>query len=493
MINTCIMAEGSFKPSLRRGFFAIITACIILTAMYITIQRGHIVPMPVVPLGGTHNSHSLESFVEDISDTSESFMRDYKEQLEKARQRKMLYFDNQTVDRTSCPVEKQVVRAGSPDYFERMSNTSAETILLTTKYSMLRDSIRKDYFCPTSNDCSTLVGRSNFKPKNETGCKNDIIKQQECNLVKRDFNIIMKSDTDTPIATDDPILLNYIHIVNNGVVNSAGDVVFDNTRIVPNRCRSAHSTKVCRNNVKSYADEVFTISQFWAEGFFHSTMENLPRLLPYLTFLKTHSDIKIHVNRKNNRFFTHLGIPASRMITGTVKAGVLYMPTGTKCGMLPLFTGQLLSKALRKSMKPQNRTTIVLIRRSHKRYFKEHGSILQMLQKHATVMNLKVEVYPDNPLPSLASTVDVFNRAAIVIAPHGAGESNLILSQPGTVLIEGACNIPSGKMVLCYMTMARRLGIRYYGLAMNKHCFDTTAEDVEIPFLQYAELLGFRK
>ena len=46
--------------------------------------------------------------------------------------------------------------------------------------------------------------------------------------------------------------------------------------------------------------------------------------------------------------------------------------------------------------------------------------------QYARLNDLQVEVYRDDPVPSLEDTMRMFNRAIMVIAPHGAGLSNLV-------------------------------------------------------------------
>ena len=85
------------------------------------------------------------------------------------------------------------------------------------------------------------------------------------------------------------------------------------------------------------------------------------------------------------------------------------------------------------------RDTIVLIRRSKKRWFDYHNDILAMLQRHSDLADLKIVATGDNPVPEFHDTRQLFSRAYIVIAPHGAGESNFIFSQPGTILVKAIC------------------------------------------------------
>jgi len=82
-------------------------------------------------------------------------------------------------------------------------------------------------------------------------------------------------------------------------------------------------------------------------------------------------------------------------------------------------------------------------------------------------------------------TIETFSRALVVVAPHGAGEVNLIFSQPGTLLIEGLCYDSDKKTNLCYRNMALALGLRYHGLIYFYQCMKITSKQIERPLLEY--------
>ena len=98
-----------------------------------------------------------------------------------------------------------------------------------------------------------------------------------------------------------------------------------------------------------------------------------------------------------------------------------------------------------------------------------------------------MEVYPDNPVPSLPRTLEMFNRALIVIAPHGAGESNLLFSEAGTVMIEGLCSA-AGRANYCYRNLAANLGHRYYGIYNRHSCYGATPDVIIPPVEQVLDL-----
>ena len=156
------------------------------------------------------------------------------------------------------------------------------------------------------------------------------------------------------------------------------------------------------------------------------------------------------------------------------------------CIRATLFTSQFLSMQLR-AMMPElapPRDTIILIRRSKKRWFDHHEDILAMLRRHADSAGLKTVVYGDNLVPGFHETRQLFSRAYFVVAPHGAGESNLIFSQPGTILVEGVCYDSAGQPKWYYRHLMIMLGRRYYGLPFEKPCMNITAADVE-PVVKY--------
>ena len=285
-------------------------------------------------------------------------------------------------------------------------------------------------------------------------------------------------------------IITFIHIIPRAVSLNDGDVLFENLRIIPQKCKRnlKNSCKQLSRRAVASHKEVFTISQFWGNGFYHGTLEDLPRIAPYLPFLQKHRQIRIHVP-PGIKYLDLLGIEKRRLTTDSVvHADILYMPAGGPCGNSPLFTTQLLADLIRRNVNlttSTERNVVVLIKRSKKRWFANHDAIYAMLQRHASHFNLTVEVFADNPLPSLDKTIEMFGRALVVIAPHGAGEANLIFSQAGTLLIEGLCYDSDNMTNLCFRNMAQALGLRYYGLIYPYQCMQITPEQIERPFVDF--------
>ena len=282
----------------------------------------------------------------------------------------------------------------------------------------------------------------------------------------------------------------YILVFAGAITTPSGDVVKDNWKVVPWSCHPDELFYYFQptSRLGRYR-EVFVLAQHKGTTFFHFTIENLPRIAAYLSFLLRHPTIKIHVRTKTGftlPFLAALGIASSRLVSEYSQADIVYMPAGTPCGQTTLFNVQLVSLQLRAGLSDPAppRDTIILIRRSKKRWFNHHDDIFAMIRKHADSAGLKAVVYGDNPVPGFNETRQLFSRAYIVVAPHGAGESNLIFSQPGTILVEALCYDKTGQVNFCYVNMARVLGLRYNGLLFGKQCMNITAADVE-PVVKY--------
>lgn len=424
-------------------------------------------------------------------------LKKYNNQIETARRQvtnSLLTTEQRNV---TCDVNKQrVADAYSPSYFDVIKKaTQVITITLDDNIDNVRKYLRTTYYHYASNDCILLEKESKggqyYGLRYGAECRGNITqieKGHELSDVALGEGIPDKNKA----QEDGRYVLTFIHIIPNAISYDDGNVFHDNMKIVPQKCQR-QLKKYCSKrwgSVKRYR-EVFTIAQFWGDGFYHGTLEELPRISPYLLFLQRHPEIKIHV-KGTPKFLTLLGINKSRLIHApAIKADILYMPAGGSCGRSSLFTTQLLASVL--ATKPidvslTSQDTIVLIKRTKLRWFGHHQAILEMMEKHASRVNLSVQVFSDNPLPSLEKTIEMFRRALIVVAPHGAGESNLIFSQPGTLLIEGLCYDSDRKANLCYRNMAQALGLRYYGLIYRYQCMKITDKQVEKPLLEYLNL-----
>ena len=268
----------------------------------------------------------------------------------------------------------------------------------------------------------------------------------------------------------------YLHFIHGGYVDTIGNVFTGNLDIVPFQCRENTVNRSLTDETQ-FIKEVFVISHYWGSGYFHSMIEVMPRIAAYVDFLKAHPSIRIHtVGPCRAVNFAMIGLDPARMIWGPVKAGLIYLPQGGGCGWLHPLAGQILHQHYQQyihSNWPQlQQDTIVLVKRSYHRKFGQHKEVATMMSAIAQEHKLNFKTFADNPPPPMNTTAQLFARARLVIAPHGAGLSNMIFARPETPVMEVLCN-PDWNG--CFWAQCTNLGQRYFGLLANlsKKCEDT--------------------
>ena len=375
----------------------------------------------------------------------------------------------------------------------RDRSVNVHVIWLTESESTLTQSMVADYYKPVMNQCS-VYRREN--PGHTIKCftrPEDVEEPIPLSEVIKSDMISSRYSLKTTEKSTSQLRYNltYMLVVTGAVVTSDGEVIKDDWKIIPMCCRRRieryHQFRPTSDYERHH--EVFVVSQVRGTTFFHFLIENLTRIAPYLSFLMRHPHIKIIVQRETGftpTLLAAIGIEPSRLVSGNIQADVAYMPAGSPCGHATILSAQMLSSHFRAALPEPapSRDTIILIKRSKKRWFNYHDDILAMLRGHADAAGLNTVVYDDNPVPGIDETRRLFIRAYIVVAPHGAGESNLIFSQPGTILIEELCYDDRDKLNWCYKNMMATLGHRYCGLLFEKQCMNITAADVE-PFVNY--------
>jgi len=83
----------------------------------------------------------------------------------------------------------------------------------------------------------------------------------------------------------------------------------------------------------------------------------------------------------------------------------------------------------------------------------------------------------------------MFYSGVIVVAPHGAGLSNVFFSQPGTYVVEGVCNLPH--VNLCFQWLTHILGQHWHGVTSRRGCesvVDVSPTSVEDAVRSYLRL-----
>ena len=284
----------------------------------------------------------------------------------------------------------------------------------------------------------------------------------------------------------------FLHVIPNGVVDRKGYVDTETVRFVPLLCKSSRMAGLRRiRKPSTFVDEVFVISQNMGGGFYHISNTVLPRLVPYLNFLKKHEHIKLHVNMHSPkrayskpayiRYLTQLGLHPDRMVEGLIAARVVYLPKGGTCWHTVQPNGQVLSHVLRNFVRklfPQETVlqsrNLVFIKRLDNRRLNQSDEIKPILHKLAEHYRLNFKMYSGSE--SERDTWLMFYNAVMIVAPHGAGLSNMLLSRPGIYVVEVLC---AEEPNFCYKDLAFRQGNYYRGISAKSGCDDGLSVDID--------------
>jgi hypothetical protein len=175
-------------------------------------------------------------------------------------------------------------------------------------------------------------------------------------------------------------LYSYVNIFTNASINDIGSIKARDgcVTVLPIACKTETRDTFLYDESDSrvhIVDEVFTIAQYWGYGYFHATIENLPRMAPFVEFLQRHPHIRLHVALNSNydrRTAEHvtaslavLGIDPKRLVSGHIRAKIAYLPRSTPCGYGLMPELQILSWRFRNyianSLNEMEHASVVLI------------------------------------------------------------------------------------------------------------------------------------
>ena len=294
-----------------------------------------------------------------------------------------------------------------------------------------------------------------------------------------------------------PEIALYLHVLQDAIVTADSDVFTNTIKVHPNTCGHDHSLRAKPEHKRSpLHKEVFVITQYWGNGFFHRMIETLPRLGPYKQFLQDNPSVKIVVPRVDTMMKKVMGIfeiNVDRLVVAPLRAEIVYLPQGTPCGTARVQDSQLMSQIYRhhteKHLNPGPRNKLVLIQRSGSRHLVNHTQLVKVLKEVAKNSGLEFAHWTDKPFLSFEEGMKMFHEAVMVVAPHGAGEANLIFSQPGTYVIELVCNRPH--VNLCFQRLALVLGHRYYGIPSSRGCegfIDVSVDKIKTAVIHFLDM-----
>ncbi|CAM9293887.1 unnamed protein product [Ectocarpus fasciculatus] len=241
--------------------------------------------------------------------------------------------------------------------------------------------------------------------------------------------------------------------------------------VAPNSCKSlVNGGRVDTDNPKIHTGDqhhgkVVVLTQEYGLAYYHLLVENLSRITIVLDILLENPEIKVAVHTISERhrgyiygLFELLGISNERVLfIETIHADLALVPPNTVCGKPHAVLVNLLRHHLLQAIYPDTggvppvppRPVIVLIVREEKRGLGNNAEVREALVQNFPDHDV-VEFFGHDPI---REQLEVFATASVIVAPHGAGLANIVVSPLHTMILEiGPIECPT-----CYVNMAIKL------------------------------------
>jgi len=275
-----------------------------------------------------------------------------------------------------------------------------------------------------------------------------------------------------------PTSLIHLHVISGGsYIDNRGHITSGNVCLILDYCYRVHEVQSLTYQsvtLVPYYQELFAMKHPPGGAFYHGMIEEMPRVAAFVQFLRRNRQVYIHASRTQrvSEFLSVLGIDQSRVVTGPVTAGVVYMPRPATCMMPRVLETQLLSHHCVQYMRhnltshrPRNRL-ILILRSGKRRRFADQSSAIREVRSAAVDYGLVFTEFRDDPVPSFSRTMTMFYEAVMVVAVHGAGLSNILFCRPGVFVVEVVPN--TFITPFCYLQLTHGLGHHWHGIAVRR-------------------------
>eukprot|EP00903_Cladosiphon_okamuranus_P010124 g9587.t1 len=245
------------------------------------------------------------------------------------------------------------------------------------------------------------------------------------------------------------------------------------------------------HNIESF-DKVVVLTQHFGDAYYHFLVENMSRLTVVLDVLLENPDIKVavHMTRDEHtmaymlEFLELVGIERERVLfQNQMHANLALLPSSTVCLKANEATIMVLRHALLQALYPSTegvaptlaRPVVLLIVRRKRRGLRNSDEIRTALQQSFPSFEV-VEFTGDG---TIVSQLEAFATASVVVGPHGAGLSNIVVSSLHTPVLE----IAPISCSTCFLHLAIKLqhiyGRHAAGTSWDKDCASWYGPDAD--------------
>ena len=156
-----------------------------------------------------------------------------------------------------------------------------------------------------------------------------------------------------------------------------------------------------------------------------------------------------------------------QILEDTIFTTLAHYPEPRPCGTPPAMLLQALRcKIFSYPMFQKNQFKIdskhlLVLKRKHSRSVTNHNQLLNALQDKFVDFHITTHLGNEPVIEQL----QMFYNSDVIVAPHGAGLSNIVACRPQTIVVEFMPAYPH--VNICYMSMAFKLGLYYVSIAVQ--------------------------
>jgi len=220
-------------------------------------------------------------------------------------------------------------------------------------------------------------------------------------------------------------------------------------------------------------DTAITIAHMRGGAIYHAPIDLISSLVHVNSSLLWNDNVYLHVHALSTYvkdWLSVVGISPDRLISGGFRAKRLYVPEQRVESPSRIQLTWLQHRVWTGIGFPDlaKRNLLIVSKRKH-RGISNHGEVLQLAKEYAATHGLEVFVHDDQNLPPVKEQLQLFSRAVMYLAPHGAGECMMIAS------LHGACVVEMFPRFYHDTSLARLfvlLGHHYTGIEMSSSGHD---------------------
>lgn len=220
---------------------------------------------------------------------------------------------------------------------------------------------------------------------------------------------------------------------------------------------------------------MFVIGQWYHRAYYHMMIESMTRVSLFLDEVIARDMLVLSPAGKMPQLLELVGIKKENIIVATsarfITAQKVFLPTTSSCGvshplaarkwneiLTDMIRSKLLSSSADRDEAIKNRTLLVIKRRpGTTRSVVNHDEFVRELRKSLPQQTI-VEFTGEEDAKRMAV---MFFQAKVIVAPHGAGLSNMVFSRKGTKVVEVMF---AREPNYCYTSLSSQLDFEYHNV-----------------------------